>query len=115
MALYIDPAVVAAQAASRVHVATFNASSGIVQQLKQSNSPLYADVGSLSEWLGFAIADQTFRVMAGQAAIPNADVPLRTFDRANASSIDFNAPETEWYGASADFIKHYDTLWKVTG
>jgi ribose transport system substrate-binding protein len=110
---YTDPAIAAAGAQSRIQVATLNASKGIVELLKKPGEVLAADVGSPNAWTGWAIADQTFRVMAGAPPLADEKVSLRLFDRQNAPSIDFTQPELNWYGASTDFRSLYKKLWGV--
>ncbi len=112
---FTDPAVIQSPAAaSKVKVASFNATKGIVDQLKSSSNPLWVDVGSPLEWSGYAIGDQSFRVLAGVKPVVSEKIPLRTFDKDNISSIDLSKPESTWYGTSTDFKAEYAKLWGIS-
>jgi ribose transport system substrate-binding protein len=112
---FLDPAIVAAGAASRVHVASYNATSGAVQQLQAAGNPLWVDVGSSLTWSGYACADMVLRVLAGVTPLSDTaeSIPIRDFDRTNASSVDFSKPDSTWYG-STNFIASYKTAWGIT-
>ena len=112
---FLDPAIIAANAAGRVHVASYNATSGAVQQLQMANNPLWVDVGSSLTWSGYACADMVFRVLAGVAPLSDTaeSIPIRDFDRTNAASVNFSAPDSAWYGTT-NFIADYKTAWGVS-
>src|SRR5206468_8999632 len=88
MTQFTNPAVKQAGAADRVKVGSFNATKGIVDQLANSSDPLAIDVGSSLEWSGWAIADQSFRLLAGAQPVKDEKIPLRTFDKENIGQID---------------------------
>jgi ribose transport system substrate-binding protein len=112
---FTDPAVTQSPAAaSKVKVASFNATKGIVDQLKSSTNPLWVDVGSPLEWSGYAIGDQSFRVLAGVKPVASEKIPLRTFDKDNISSVDLSKPESTWYGTQTDFKAEYAKLWGIS-
>ncbi len=111
---FTDPAVLAANAASRVKVASYNATKGIVNGLASKTDPLWVDVGSPLEWSGWAIADQSFRVLAKAPLSANENIPLRIFDKDNISSIDLTQAESSWYGTATDFKSQYMQLWGVS-
>ena len=112
---FLDPAITAAGAAGRVHVASYNATSGAVQQLQMPNNPLWVDVGSSLTWSGYACADMVLRVLAGVTPLSSKDesIPIRAFDRSNVGNIDFSKPDTTWYG-STDFIGAYKKVWGLS-
>lgn len=112
--LFVDPAIAQANAQTRVKVASYNATKGIVNELAKSTSPLWVDVGSPLEWSGWAIADQSFRVMAKAPLSKNENIPLRIFDKDNIKSIDLSQPESSWYGGATDFKAEYMKLWGVS-
>ena len=39
------------------------------------------DVGENLEWIGYAIVDQSMRIMGGLPPVKNARVPVRVFDK----------------------------------
>jgi len=112
---FLDPAIISAGAAGRVHVASYNATSGAVQQLQMANNPLWVDVGSSLTWSGYAFADMVFRVLAGVPPLSDTaeSIPIRDFDRTNASSVNFSAPDSTWYGTT-NFIADYKKAWGIT-
>jgi ribose transport system substrate-binding protein len=112
---FLDPGVTQAGAASRVSVASYNATSGAVQQLQEAGNPLAVDVGSSLAWSGYACADMTLRVLAGVTPLADSaeTIPLRTFTRSNAASIDFSKPDSTWYG-STDFKADYRKAWGLS-
>jgi ribose transport system substrate-binding protein len=112
--LFVDPAIAQANAATRVKVASYNATKGIVNELAKSTSPLWVDVGSPLEWTGWAIADQSYRVLAKAQLSKDENIPLRIFDKDNIKSIDLSQPESSWYGGATDFKAEYMKLWGVS-
>jgi ribose transport system substrate-binding protein len=118
---FIDPAILQASAASRVHVCAYNATKGNVDRLKQSGDPLTCDVGSPLGWSGYAIADSALRILSGVAA-PCASpppcgsgekIPLRTFDRTNITQFDLTGSDALWYGPT-DYKVEYKKLWGIS-
>ena len=79
-----------------VKVGSFNATPGIVEQLKDPSSALKLDVGGQNEWWAYAAADQIFRVLSGTEPIENYHVGLRIFDETNADLIQGD-DEFAWY------------------
>jgi len=112
---FLDPGVIQAGAASRISVASYNATSGAVNQLQESGNPLALDVGSSLAWSGYACADMTLRVLAGVPPLSDTAeaIPLRTFDRQNVAGIDFTKPDSTWYG-STDFEAMYKQIWGLS-
>ncbi len=111
----IDPAVIAAGAAGKVHVASYNATAGAAPQLKQPGNPLYVDVGSSLVWSGYANADMVLRVLNGVKPLSSAQeiIPVRLFDRDNVSSINFSSPDNTWYGPAGNSVEQeYAKVWE---
>jgi ribose transport system substrate-binding protein len=111
---FTNPALIQAGAASRVKVASYNATKGNVDRLKQPGDPLAADVGSPLGWSGYAIADNALRILAGVTPVKDEKIPLRTFDRTNIGTVDLNASDATWYGPT-DYKVEYKKLWGITG
>jgi ribose transport system substrate-binding protein len=99
-----------AGAASKVNVGAFNATPGIVEQLKDASSGLKLDVGGQNEWWAYACTDTIFRVLSGTKPVENYHVGLRIFDKANASLIQ-GKNEFAWYGSAADYKAKFTALW----
>lgn len=98
-----------AGAGSKVKVGAFNATPGIVEQLKDPNSGLKLEVGGHNEWWAYACTDQVFRILAGAEPVENYNVGLRIFDSTNAGTIS-GADEFAWYG-STDYRTRFPGLW----
>ena len=114
MATYMIPAVHQAGAQSRVAILSFNATPGLMKYLV-ANDVLLADVGSPLLWAGYEIADQTLRLLAGQAPLLTSaeNVPLELFTSDNFSASQINDDEWTWYGTPT-FIAGYKQLWGVS-
>lgn len=110
MALSLVPAVVQANKPD-VKVVSFNATPAVMEMMADGG-PMTADVGGANAWLGWGIADQTFRVLTGQPPVEDENIPLRMFTTENLNEINLDGPEVEWYG-SADFKGNYKKLWQV--
>ncbi|HEV7707714.1 MAG TPA: substrate-binding domain-containing protein [Asanoa sp.] len=98
-----------AGAGSKVTVGAFNATPGIVEQLKDPASGLKLDIGGHNEWWAYAAADQIFRVLSGAAPVANYQIGLRIFDTSNANLIQ-GKDEFAWYGSS-DYKTKFPALW----
>lgn len=109
MVQFATPAVRQANAAGRAKIASFNASPGIVDDLKTGGSPFAVDIGAPLGWTGWAIADQSLRILSGAKPVDDEKIPLRVFNKANTKDIDFKGEESAVYGGSAQ--NGYKRLW----
>lgn len=96
----------------KVDVGAFNATPGIVEQLKDPKSGLKLDIGGQNEWWAYAATDQIFRVLSGTTPISNYQIGLRIFDTSNADLIQ-GKDEYSWY-ASNDYSTKFPALWKTS-
>jgi ABC-type sugar transport system substrate-binding protein len=99
-----------AAAGEKVSVGAFNATPGIVEQLKDPTSGLKLDIGGQNEWWAYACADTIFRVLSDTEPVENYHVGLRIFDTDNADLIEGD-DELTWYGDDADYAGEFATLW----
>jgi len=111
MALFMVPAVHAANAQDRVKIVSFNATPAVMQFLKKGDV-IAADVGNATYWEGWGFADQALRILSGQRPVPNIVVPQRLFDKTNINSINLKAQESTWY-SKANFKALYRAHWGV--
>lgn len=95
--------------AKDVKVGAFNATPGIVEQLKDPSSPLKLEIGGQNEWWAYAAADQVFRVLADAEPVENYNIGLRIFDSSNADLIEGD-DEFAWY-ESPDYATEFPALW----
>ena len=105
---FMLPAIHAANAQSRVKIATFNADLAPMQSMAKKDV-IVADLGSPLAWMGWAIADQSLRVLSGAAPVANENVPLRMFDNSNLGTINLSQPEGDWY--KTPYTTDYLKLW----
>jgi ABC-type sugar transport system substrate-binding protein len=98
-----------ANAGNKVKVGAFNATPGIVEQLKDPASGLKLEVGGHNEWWAYACTDTIFRVLAGATPVENYNVGLRIFDSSNSSLIQ-GSDEFAWYGTT-DYRTKFPALW----
>jgi ABC-type sugar transport system substrate-binding protein len=98
-----------AGAGSKVKVGAFNATPGIVEQLKDAASGLKLDIGGHNEWWAYACTDAIFRALTNTAPVQNYNVGLRIFDTSNANLIQ-GSDEFAWYG-STDYRTKFPALW----
>ena len=96
----------------KVAVGAFNATPGIVEQLKDPKSGLKLDIGGQNEWWAYAAADQVFRVLSGTTPVENYQIGLRIFDTSNSDLIQ-GTDEYSWY-ASNDYSTKFPALWKTS-
>lgn len=111
MATYVDPAVSAAHATSRVKEVSFNADLAELQ-LVAANQYMAADVGISVPWQGWAYADQALRVLTGHKPVVE-QVPIRIFIRSNTRPLSLTNGAQDsgaWYG-SVNFKAAYLRLW----
>ncbi|MHB1242015.1 MAG: sugar ABC transporter substrate-binding protein [Gaiellaceae bacterium] len=103
---FVAAAIRASGRTGRVKVSTFNGTPEILKMVKQGDI-VTMNVGENLEWIGYAIADQSMRIMGKLAPVKNARVPVRVFDRTNISQA---GPKfTSGWGTT--YAKGYRTLW----
>lgn len=110
MSQYVRPAILAAGAADRVRISTFNGTPFVLRML-QEDDIVEMDVGENLAWVGWATMDQTFRVIAGEEPVESELTPLRVFDDANIDEA--GAPPQLDTGYGDAFVSGYKTLWGV--
>ena len=79
---FVAAAIRAAGRTGRVKVSTFNGTPEILKLVKQGDI-VTMNVGENLEWIGYAIVDQSMRIMGGLKPVKNARVPVRVFDKSN--------------------------------
>jgi ribose transport system substrate-binding protein len=109
MVALMGPSVTRLSAQSRVKFVSYNATLPPMQQLKQGQL-VAGDIGSPQHWLGWAIMDQTFRILTHQPVVANEKIPNRLFDATNIGSVNLKASEDTWYGPT-NFRQKYRKLW----
>jgi ribose transport system substrate-binding protein len=103
---FASAAIRAAGRSGKVKISTFNGTPEILKEVKKGDI-VASDVGENLEWIGYAIVDQSMRIMGGLPAVKNARVPVRVFDETNISQAGSNF--TGGWGTS--YIGGYQKLW----
>jgi ribose transport system substrate-binding protein len=99
-------AIRAAGRTGRVKISTFNGTPEILKMVKQGDI-VTMNVGENLEWIGYAIADQSMRIMGGLKPVKNARVPVRVFDKSNIGQA--GAKFTSGWGTA--YVPGYRKLW----
>ena len=110
MVAIMKPAIYAANAQDRVHVASYNATKPVMTDLKKGVL-IGGLVGNPEEWMGWGVMDEALRALSKQDALADEKIPNRTFVKENVGDIDVNTPSIEWYG-DTDFRGGYTQLWQ---
>ncbi|GAB3347309.1 sugar ABC transporter substrate-binding protein [Modestobacter lapidis] len=104
------PFVVSALKASRTDAKTyaFGADEPAIEMMTDPSNPMGGDMGPSFPWMAYSGADQLFRVMAGEPAIPAAEAfaPYRMFTPENADEA--TPPD---YGFGDSYVQGYRDLW----
>jgi ribose transport system substrate-binding protein len=99
-------AIRAAGRIGKVKVSTFNGTPEMLKLVKQGDI-VSMDVGENLEWIGYAIVDQSMRIMGGLKPVKSEHVPVRVFDGSNISQA--GAKFTSGWGSS--YVSGYRKLW----
>ena len=108
MSQFAVPAIVAANRAERVKIATFNGTPFVLKMI-QDEDIVAMDVGENLSWIGWASMDQAFRVIAGREPVQSENTPLRVFDDSNVAQTGHPPKFDEGYGDA--YLDGYRMLW----
>lgn len=103
---FAEAAIRAAGRTGKVNISTFNGTPEILKEVKKGDI-VASDVGENLEWIGYAIIDQSMRIMGGLPAVHNARVPVRVFDKTNIAQA--GSAFTSGWGTS--YVGGYQKLW----
>jgi ribose transport system substrate-binding protein len=86
----------------------FGADEPVLQMMADPSTPIGSDMGPSFPWMAYSGADQLFRVIAGEPAIPadEAFAPYRMFTPENAPQA--TPPD---YGFGDSYVQGYRDLW----
>jgi ribose transport system substrate-binding protein len=112
MVQYALPAITAAGKSGQVKIASYNADAYALKDL-QSKTVVTMDLGESYSWLGYALADQTLRIMSGQPPVADEKVPVRVFDSSNVNESGNPPAINTGYGNA--YLAGYTTLWGLPG
>jgi len=105
---FAEAAIRAAGRTGKVHISTFNGTPSVLKDVK-SGGIVTMDVAENLDWIGYAILDQSMRVMGGLPAVPDEHVPVRLFDSSNISQA--GPGFTSGWGTA--YISGYKKLWQL--
>jgi ribose transport system substrate-binding protein len=111
MSQFAVPAIVAANRAERVKIATFNGTPFVLKML-QEEDVVAMDVGENLSWIGWASMDQAFRVIAGRKPVKSENTPLRVFDDSNVDEAGRPPKFDKGYGDA--YLDGYRMLWGLS-
>jgi ribose transport system substrate-binding protein len=111
MAVYLVPGIRSAGASNRVKIVTGDATASVIENIKRKNIVI-GDVGQPNVWTGWAIVDQTARVLAGQKPLQDVGIRYRLFTARNVGKLNTKADPTTWYGP-LNFRAMYKKIWGV--
>src|SRR4051794_17147085 len=102
---FASAAIRASGRTGKVKISTFN---GTPEMLKEVGKGIIGmDVGENLEWIGYAIVDQSMRIMGGLKPVKSEHVPIRVFDSSNISQT--GSTFTGGWGNS--YVGGYQKLW----
>jgi ribose transport system substrate-binding protein len=108
MSQYVVAALHAQGAADRVGIATFNGTPFVLKLLRDGDA-VQMDAGEDLAWVGWAIIDQTFRVIAGVPAVRSEHTALRVFDDSDVRLAGSPPRVDQGYGDA--YVAGYERLW----
>jgi ribose transport system substrate-binding protein len=103
---FAEAAIRAAGRTGKVKISTFNGTPSVLKEVKKADI-VTMDVAENLEWIGYAIVDQSMRIMGGLPPVKNARVPVRVFDKSNIAQA--GAGFTSGFGTS--YVGGYQKLW----
>jgi ribose transport system substrate-binding protein len=114
MAQFVVPAIQLGGGITRVKVATFNGTPGILRMIQTGDS-VEMIVGENEAHLGYAAMDQGMRVMTGAPPIGDGDygIPLRVFDDANVDET--GVPPRYGVGYGDEWRDGFLKAWGLSG
>jgi ABC-type sugar transport system substrate-binding protein len=93
-----------------VKIVTGDATASVIENIKRKNIVI-GDVGQPNVWTGWAIVDQTARVLAGKKPLQDVGIQSRLFTAKNVGKINTKTDPTTWYGP-LDFRAKYKKIWR---
>jgi ribose transport system substrate-binding protein len=103
---FAEAAIRAAGRTGKVKISTFNGTPSVLKEVTKGDI-VTMDVGENLEWIGYAIIDQSMRIMGGLPPVQNARVPVRVFDKSNIAQA--GSAYTSGWGSS--YVGGYQKLW----
>jgi ribose transport system substrate-binding protein len=97
----------AAGKTGKVKISTFNGTPEMLKLVKQGSIAM--DVGENLEWIGYAIVDQSMRIIGGLPPVKSEHVPVRVFDSSNIAQA--GAAFTAGWGTT--YVAGYKKLWGI--
>lgn len=110
MMQWVKPAITASGSGRDIGIATFNATPFVMDMLREGEL-VRMNVGESYRWIGWALADQSMRLMTGVEPVEDDLIPVRVFTEETAAEVGVPADITEGYGDA--FIEGYLNLWGV--
>lgn len=104
------PSVQLAGGAGKVKVVSYNGSTFALKFIQDGNI-MGMDVGEPTIWIGYAVMDQSFRILAGMPPVNDETTPIRVFDKTNVN--DAGVPPAQAQGYGNAYVNGFNQLWGV--
>lgn len=104
------PSVQLAGGAGKVKVVSYNGSTFALKFIQDANI-MGMDVGEPTIWIGYAVMDQSFRILAGMPPVTGETTPIRVFDKTNVN--DAGVPPAQAQGYGTAYVDGFNKLWGV--
>jgi ribose transport system substrate-binding protein len=111
MSVYIVPGIRSIGAQKRVKIVSGDATPSVLENIRRGNVVI-GDVGQPNVWTGWAIMDQTARVLVGVKPLLDVGIKYRLFTKQNVGGLNLKGDPTAWYG-DVEFRAAYKKIWRV--
>ncbi len=105
---FVVPAIRQANPSGGVKTGSFNGTEAVIKEI--GGGIVTLDVGQGNRWIGWATADQTLRVLAGEEPVEEENIPVRVWTEENVSEA---TGENDEGGYGESFVSGYEKLWGV--
>jgi ribose transport system substrate-binding protein len=111
-AAYVASGVRQSNASQRVKSASYGGTAS-VNQMIEDGQILVGQVAESPEWNGWANVDQVLRLLTGNPAVPDENVPRRIIDTTNVKDTGTPSQEGAGFGDASTWEDGYSMLWGI--
>lgn len=112
-AAYVASGVLQANASQRVRSVSYGGTAS-VNQMIADNQVLVGQIAESPEWNGWANVDQMLRLLTGNPAVADENVPHRIIDTTNVKDTGTPSQEGAGFGDASTWEDGYSKLWGLT-
>jgi ribose transport system substrate-binding protein len=103
---FASAAIRAAGRIGKVKISTFNGTPEMLKEVDKGDI-ITMNVAENLEWIGYAVVDQSMRIIGGLKPVKSEGVPVRVFDKSNIKQA--GSKYTSGWGTS--YVSGYQKLW----